>query len=502
MAFELAAFEGLSFSVAMTAETDAALGAHVHKPGLQEDLTFAYWRPSRGRHRYSAILERLEMPGEGDRVLQGNVSFLPAYLRRVLAGTPSGSGIALLHGHLGPGWQGMSEDDVVAERDRLAGAVAGRTGLPVVGLTRGTDGTWSARIWPRQGPRSYARIWASDVRVVGRHLRISRPPAPPTAPSPRQVATASVWGREAQAALAAVRVGIIGLGSVGSLVAEALARTGVSHLTYVDFDRIEERNLDRTLGATSSDALVHTSKVDVALRTGLASATAQPADFQAANVSLLQAEGLGIALDCDVLFSCVDRPLPRHVLNAIAYGHLIPVIDGGALARVRSDGRPLHIDWRIHTVGPDRTCLVCLGALRRSDVALDREGRLDDPDYIRNLPPAEREAVGRRNVFAFAMSVAAHEAVQFAGLVTGFPQVGGSAPQFYHAFPGRMDVLPDSGCEEECEYRALLASAPDLTSNLVVPTAAVVRASEPAAPSSLVHRLRARGRRFLGRGRL
>ena len=34
----------------------------------------------------------------------------------------------------------MSEDDVVAERDRLAGAAFGRTGLPVVGLTRGTTG--------------------------------------------------------------------------------------------------------------------------------------------------------------------------------------------------------------------------------------------------------------------------------------------------------------------------------------------------------------------------
>ncbi len=92
-------------------------------------------------------------------MLHGNVAFTTDSIQRVLQLADKGCGIALLHSHLGPGWQGMSHDDVVAERDRLAAAVAGWTGLPLVGLTRETDGTWSGRFWFRESPSTYARRW-------------------------------------------------------------------------------------------------------------------------------------------------------------------------------------------------------------------------------------------------------------------------------------------------------------------------------------------------------
>jgi hypothetical protein len=454
--------------VAFTATTDRELAAHLDKGPDQEDLCFAYWRPSRGRKRLSAIIHEIVLPREGERILQGNVAFTADYLERVLDERPNGSGIALLHSHLGPGWQGMSKDDVVAERDRLAGAVWGQSGLPVLGLTRATDGAWSARFWARTAPFTYERRWCNSVRIVGQRLRITFQPE--LEPSPRsgkqQVATVSVWGEAAQADLARVRVGVVGLGSVGSLVAEGLARTGFTHLTLIDFDVLEERNLDRTAGASALDLAGGLSKVQVAARNVRAAATSEKLDLRVFNSSLLDADGFNAAMDCDVLISCVDRPRPRHLMNALSYSHLIPIVDGGIAAGVKQDGTPLHVDWRIHTVGPERACLVCLDALRRSDVSLDIAGLLDDPDYINNLPPEEQARYSRRNVFAFSLAVAGHEILHLVGLITGFQRISGVGPQHYQGYPGAMEVEPPSMCKPDCEYGELAASAADLRANL------------------------------------
>jgi hypothetical protein len=462
--YQLANFEDATLSVALTSDTNERLAAHFDRGARQEDLTFAYWRPSRGATRYTAIVSQLALPSDGERILQGNVAFTHDYLARVLEQAPEGCGIALIHSHLGPGWQSMSGDDVVAERDRLAGVVAGRTGLPLLGMTWGTDGTWSARFWLRAGRHDYRRHWATSVRSVGQRLRISFHPelAPEPGQYESQVATRSVWGDDAQAELARARVGVVGLGSVGSIVAEALSRTGLQQITLIDHDVIEERNLDRTLGSYPSDVAARTPKVAVSSRLLALSHTAE--DFLTTDVpeSLLSPAGLAAALDCDVLICCVDRPWPRHILNKLAYLHLIPVIDGGILARVDDTGRLAHVDWTIQTVGPGRACLYCLGALLRSDAALDRDGKLTDPDYIKNLSPAEWERYQRRNVFAFSLSVAAHEVLQLVGLITGQTRVGGIGPQRYRAYPGTMARVAASDCYGDCDIAPLTATAGEI----------------------------------------
>jgi hypothetical protein len=452
-------YEGGEFSVALTAALDHELVRHLAKEPEQEDLCFGYWRLSEGAKRFTAVLYKLNVPREGERHLQGNVSFESNYLARVLDECPIGSGIALIHSHVGPGWQDMSDDDIVAERDRLAGVVASRTRLPVLGMTWGTDGTWSARFWARADRRQYARLDARTVRVVGKALRMSYHPVLSPAPAigDAQEATASVWGEAAQHDLARLRVGVVGLGSVGSIVAEALARSGVQHLTLIDADKIELRNLDRTLGAYPED--VGSYKVEVAERAARRAHTSGVFAVDAVPERVQDPAGLAALLNCDAIVCCVDRPWPRHVLNVISNAHLIPMIDGGILAVVDDKKRLAHVDWRIHAVGPERACVYCLDAVRRSDAALDREGKLDDPDYIAGLSADDRARFNRRNVFAFSLSVASHEVLQLVGLVTGKARIGGIGPQHYHAYPGRMDVEAASGCSPDCDIFGVTAFA-------------------------------------------
>ena len=62
-----------------------------------------------------------------------------------------------------------------------------------------------------------------------------------------------VVGKEGQGRLQKARVAIIGLGALGSVAAELLARAGIGHLTLIDRDIVELSNLQRQLLYAEAD---------------------------------------------------------------------------------------------------------------------------------------------------------------------------------------------------------------------------------------------------------
>ena len=139
----------MTYEVVLTSEADTISSCHLlqhYRLGeVQEDLCFALWRPSTGQSRRTALIDEIILPEKGERNLYGNASFEPDYLvRAIKIASEKQAGLAFMHSHPGPGWQGMSHADIEAERDVLA-YPAGATGLPLVGLTIGSDGYWSAR---------------------------------------------------------------------------------------------------------------------------------------------------------------------------------------------------------------------------------------------------------------------------------------------------------------------------------------------------------------------
>ena len=446
-------------SVAMSEAVNAQLLAHLLQWGeAQEDLTFALWAPSAGATRLTALLQTPVFPKDGDRDLHGNVAFHPHYAERAIKQAAAGGfGLAFLHSHPGPGWQGMSPDDIVAEQRRLAGAAATFTELPLVGLTCGIDGAWSARMWFHAGQRRYERRWCESVRVAGRRLAsdFDDQQVPPPAYREEFKRTRTVWGEANHRRLARLRVGIVGLGSVGMSVAEILARSGVERFVLLDFDEVQRHNLDRLQGAENGRD-VGSLKVEIARDLIRRAATAAAVDVRCVPSSIVEEDGYRAALDCDVLFSCVDRPRARSILNHIAYAHLIPVVDGGIAVRFR-DGAFRGAEWQAQTVGPSRPCLECLEAFQSGDVDTERNGKLDDPEYMQGLSDDHR-LKRSENVYPFSVNLASMEMLQFIGLTAGLPQLNARGVQRFHLVAGVMESDEERRCRPGCDMESLVAS--------------------------------------------
>lgn len=403
----------IRMSAAMTSTLDSRARDHLLRQDGQEDVCLATYAPSTGDQRTTAALTDLILPLIGERSVHGNATFSGRYFVRAASqAAAQGLGVALMHSHPdGEGWQGLSEIDRDTEQSfaRVAETI---TGKPLVGMTLAGDRSWSARSW--DSDRGHHD--AESVRIAGPTLQVSwndlLRPAPPSTSA--QIRTVSAWGEAVQANLARLNVLVVGVGTVGIDLAIRLVQAGVQHVAVMDFDTVEAVNLDRLLTATRLDAALYRSKVEIALRAMRAAATATTPKLIGYDLSVCEPKGQHSALDYDVIFSCVDRPWARAVLNQLAHSDLIPVIDGGLAVEPFPDGGMRNATWRAHVITPGRPCLQCNGQIDGAQVARDRAGLLDDETYIRNTG---LKAPARENVSLLAPAVTASMLGQFVSLI-------------------------------------------------------------------------------------
>lgn len=442
-----------SYSAIIPDEYHQVLHKHLIRLDGQEDLCFATYTPSTGQVRFTGIISSFILPEHNEREVHGNVSFKSNYFERSLKVARSrNEGLVFLHSHPASGWQDMSDDDIVAE-ERLAPAAKAATNLPLLGMTIGTDLAWSGRFWikSKDEKRKYERKWCESVRVISEKLSITFNDhlLLPAFDSGKQLRTISAWGQSTQEDLSRLRIGIIGLGSVGSIVGEILARTGFSNFVLIDFDVVEEKNLDRTVFLRDD---VGRSKVNAMKDAIERAATSPKVDIRCIEYSICEGEGYSASLDCDVLFSCVDRPWPRQVINFISYCHLIPVIDGGILVRSNKDNtRLIGADWKVHTVGYQRPCLECLGQYKTANAILEKDGKLDDPSYLQGLDKSQYNEV-HENVFPFSSNVASLEVLQLLSLVLSPSGLSNLGQQTFHFVTGELERDKSQKCDPNCFF--------------------------------------------------
>ena len=222
------------------------------------------------------------------------------------------------------------------------------------------------------------------------------------------------------------------------MVAEALARIGVEKLVLIDPDKVETHNLDRLLYAGRED--VGKYKVELVSKHLRNSATAENFEVQTHMDPIQHESSYDDALDCDILFSAVDRPLPKDLVNRIAYAHCIPVISGGVFVDTKPDGTLGQAAWSVSTVGPGRRCLRCDGQYSTSDVTMEQDGSLDDPAYVRGSA-TDGEASANQNVFPFSANLASFMVIEMVRLAVAdswWPDTGGKL--HYSMIPNRLQI--------------------------------------------------------------
>jgi len=371
-----------------------------------------------------------------------------------------------IHNHGGTNRVGFSPDDIGSHERGYPALLDIARGAPVGALVFAREAV-AGDIWLSHTER----LSLSHARIIGPRWRILSP-----APScgGKDVALqyhrqSLIFGKPGQAFLQNLKVGVIGVGGVGSILVELLARLGVGHLVIVDPDRVEITNLPRLVGAHPWDAIAFltkegrlpwirrlgqrfsTTKVSLAARVAR---RANPSIFvEPVFGDFLRPEVTGRFLDCDFLFLAAD-PMPARLLfNALVQQYAIPGVQVGSKVRVNENtGDVVEVYSAARPVGPGSGCLSCNGFIpadRLQEDAVDPEERRRQR-YI-NDPSVDAPSVITLN--ATAAAIAAND---FLFTVTGLTL--DSATMDYTRFRPRerqvtFDVPRSSGGCLECGAR-------------------------------------------------
>lgn len=177
----------------------------------------------------------------------------------------------------------------------------------------------------------------------------------------------SFLGVNSEELIAHCTVGIAGLGGGGSHIVQQLAHIGFQRYVIYDDDVVEESNLNRLIGATSTDVAAETSKLHLAKKMiyGLqpnAIVRGYPCKWQERPAPLRE---------CQIVLGCVDSYKGREELEIACRRYLMHYIDVGM--DVHGKDRPV-IGGQIIQSSPGGSCMRCMGFL--TDEKLGAEAAL------------------------------------------------------------------------------------------------------------------------------
>lgn len=270
-------------------------------------------------------------------------------------------------------------------------------------------------------------------------------------------------GKAGQAHLASLKVAIVGLGGIGSLLVENLARLGVGELMLIDPDRIAPSNLSRIAGSTNWDARLPLLRSwwpsrwrkwmakRAALKTSIASRLARRANPDIAIAAMPANFALNsVAMecrDCDFVFLAADSMQARLVFNAMVHQYLIPGIQMGSKIVVNPATNAVEEAFSVvRWVLPGFGCLWCNGLVSPHRLALEAKSEQEAAEqrYGADIP--------NPSVVTFNATAAALAQNEFLMSQLGLIEKGVEPDWRYISHVTRSETIDlprhDTGCPE------------------------------------------------------
>ncbi len=269
-------------------------------------------------------------------------------------------------------------------------------GMPVGAIVMGHR-SMQADVWVSGG----TRLELDEAVIVG--STIQRLTAAPRQWEPgQQPATFErqirMFGAAGQRQLGRARVAVLGLGGIGSLVAEYLARLGVNHFQLIDPDRVEVSNLSRIVGASWSDAVERRHKVEVAKR--LILEANRDAEVHAIRDDVAKDSVARALIGSDYLFCAADSMRARLVFNAVIHQYLIAGVQLGSKIRVDENGRILDILSLNRPVRPGNGCLWCNQLIDTTALADEAKSDAERADQAYGVAEPNPSVIGLNAISA------------------------------------------------------------------------------------------------------
>jgi molybdopterin/thiamine biosynthesis adenylyltransferase len=230
------------------------------------------------------------------------------------------------------------------------------------------------------------------------------------------------FGKEGQDLIKQATVGIVGLGGLGAHVVQQLSYLGVENFVLVDFDMIEEHNLNRLIGAGRTD--IGKAKVDVAEKVILSINPKARKSVRKIKGDIRTEEALDALREVDVLFGCLDRDAPRLIMTELASAYLIPYIDCGAGITV-CEGKITEAGGRVVVALPGSPCLLCAKEINLNIAAEELETP-EELEFRRRYGYIMEEDVPAPSVVSLNGTIASIAVTEFIALLTSF-----RAPRHY-----------------------------------------------------------------------